>query len=57
MKVVMRVEDLAYMLAVLRAAKTAGLMVDNMVAGKAAAMVELMGTLLAYFLVGWSVDS
>jgi hypothetical protein len=57
MKVVMRVEDLAYMLAVLRAAKTAGLMVDNMVAAKAAAMVGLMGNLLAFFLVGWSVDS
>ena len=57
MKVVMRVEDLAYMLAVLRAAKSAGLMVDNMVVATAAAMVGLMGTLLAFFLVGWSVDS
>jgi hypothetical protein len=57
MKVVMRVEDLDYMLAVLRAAKSAGLMVDNMVVAKAAAMVGLMGTLLAFFLVGWSVDS
>lgn len=56
MMVVMRVEDLAYMLAVLRAAMTAGMKVDNTVVAMAAALVALMGNLLVFLMVGWSVD-
>jgi hypothetical protein len=45
------VEDLAYMLAVVRAVRTAGMKVDNTVAVMAVALVVLMGTLLVFLLV------